>query len=69
MTVTSPTGRMCALVRKKRLPSSSVMMKPASGSSTMSATAIFMYWVPSTSAPAYPFSSSYWSVCTVRRLR
>jgi hypothetical protein len=29
-----------------------VMRKPASGSSTISATAIFMYWVPSTNAPA-----------------
>ena len=47
-TVTRATGRMCAL-EPQRLPNTRVTMNPSSGSSGMSATAIFMYWVPSTS--------------------
>ena len=45
-TVTRATGRRCAL-RPQRLPSTSVRMKPSSGSSGMSATATFSIWVPS----------------------
>ena len=55
-TVTMATGRMCGLL-PQRLPNSSVTMKPSSGSSGMSATAIFMYVVPST-WPRQPLSSS-----------
>ena len=45
--VTMATGKMCACL-PMRLPNSSVTMNPSSGSSGMSATAIFMYSVPST---------------------